>query len=176
MKRIALLLFFAAAPVLPAQNPADTGRAGRMRQHREEFQRQREARLREALRLTDDQAAKLKATQQRFGDQRRAIMERQHQLGEALRGQLQPGVAANADSLRKLLDAQEQNEAALAQLRRDQNREMAGYLSPLQRARLSLMRQHFARMGRGRGAGPGEGGPWRDGPWWGRHRPRFRSG
>ena len=175
MKRIALLLLFAAAPALAAQTPADTGRAGRMRQHREEFQRQREARLREALHLTDDQAAKLKATEQRFGDQRRAVMERQRTLQQALRGQMQPGVAANADSVRKLLDAHDQNQGALAQLRRDQDREMAGYLTPLQRARLQLMRSRFARLGRGRG---GLGGPWGggEGERRGRRRPRFRSG
>src|SRR6266566_6075297 len=170
MNRIAMLILLAAASGLAAQTPADTGRAARLHHP---------ARWREALGLSDEQAAKLKATQQRFGDQRRAILERQRSLGVALRGQLHPGVAANVDSVRKLLDAREQNEGALAQLRRDENREMAGYLSPVQRARLQLMRERmggrFAHMGwrRGdRGRGWGGGGE----PARGRRWSRLRSG
>ncbi len=164
MKPITWLLLFVTASALAAQTPADTNRAARWRQHREEFQRRRVARLRDKLGLTEEQATKLQATERRFGEQRHAILERQGRLVEALRGQLRPGVAANADSLRTLLDAREQNDGALAQLQRDERREMAGYLSPLQRARLELMRQQlargrrFARMGRGWGKGPGGAG------------------
>jgi Spy/CpxP family protein refolding chaperone len=108
--------------------------------------------MREALGLTDDQAAKLKATEQRFRGQRRDIMKRQGEITSALRVQLRPGVAANADSVRRLLDLREQNGAALAQLRRDENRELAGYLSPVQRAQLQLMgerwRARYAHMRR----------------------------
>jgi Spy/CpxP family protein refolding chaperone len=157
MNRLALLPMLCAVLASPvaAQMPADTGHAARL--HRVA------GRWRETLGLTDDQATKLKTTVQRFGGQRRAIMERQRALGVALRGQLQPGVAANADSLRKLLDAREQNEGALAQLRRDERREMAAYLTPVQRARLELARQRMAgRFGRGHRWGHG---------WDGRHRP-----
>ena len=168
MKPIAWLLLFVTASAVAAQTPADTGRAARWRQHREEFRHRRVARLREKLGLTDKQVTKLQATEQRFGEQRHAILERQRGLAEALRGQLRPGVAANADSLRKLLDAREQNDGALAQVRRDESREMATYLSPLQRARLELMRQRvagrFGRMGMRGGRG------------WRRHWARFRSG
>ncbi len=171
MKRIVLPILFAATSALAAQTPADSGPAARMHHP--------VGRWREVLGLSDDQAAKLKATEQRFGDQRRAILERQRSLGLALRGQLHPGIAANVDSVRKLLDAREQNEGALAQLRRDENREMAGYLSPVQRARIQLMRERmagrFAHMGwrRGdRGRGWGGGGE----PARGRRWSRLRSG
>jgi Spy/CpxP family protein refolding chaperone len=147
MKRLGLLLLLAAAPALAAQVPADSGRGA----HR---QAARETRMREALGLTDDQAAKLKATDQRFREQRRGIMTREGEITGALRAQLRPGVAASADSVRKLLDAREQNGAALAQLRRDEDRELAGYLSPVQRAQLQLMRERwrgrFAHMRRHR--------------------------
>lgn len=148
MKRLGLLLFLScAAPLaLGAQTPADTGagahhRPGRM--GREDFRKHMEEHLKTALGLTDDQAAKFKATEQRFGEQRRALMERNHKATEALRAQLRPGIAANADSVRKLLDMSEQNEQAMTQLRHDESRELAGYLSPVQRAQLQLMRERF---------------------------------
>ena len=58
-------------------------------------------------------------------------------------GQLQPGIAANADSVRRLMDARDQNRAALAQLERDEEKEMAAYLTPVQRARYQFLRQRL---------------------------------
>jgi hypothetical protein len=141
MNRIAWLLLLTPS-LLAGQNPADTGSGGRHR---------REAWVREALGLTTDQAAKLDATRARFAPQRRAVMERRRAIVRGLRGQLQPGIAANADSVRKLLDARDQNRGALAQLQRDEEKEIAGYLSPVQRARLDLLRERFAGMRSRRG-------------------------
>jgi Spy/CpxP family protein refolding chaperone len=150
MKQLGLLLLLATAPALAAQTPADTGRSAHHRAARE-------ARIREVLGLTDDQATKLKATAQHFREQRRGIMEHEREITRALRVELRPGVAANADSVRKLLDAREQDAAALGQLRRDENRDLAGYLSPVQRAQLQLMRaQRRARFARMRGHRRGE--------------------
>jgi Spy/CpxP family protein refolding chaperone len=136
MKRWGLLLLLAAAPALAAQTPADTGRTAHRAVARAE-------RMRELLGLTDDQAVKLKATAQRFREQRQAIMKQQRELSGALRAQIRPGIAANSDSVRKLLDAREQGITALGQLRRDENRELAGYLSPVQRAQLQLARERW---------------------------------
>ena len=71
------------------------------------------------------------------------MAQRQRAVQDAIRGQLQPGVAANADSLRRLMDARDQNRTALAQLDREEDKEMAGYLSPVQRARYQVMRQRL---------------------------------
>jgi len=161
MKYFAIALLVAVGPALRAQTPADTGRAVRLRQHHV-------AHLREALGLTEDQAAKLAATEARFAGERRTILERRRDVARSLRGQLRPGIAANGDSVRKLLDSEEQSDAALAQLRREQSRELATYLTPVQQARLQLMRQRmmgrFARMGHGHHGGRG----WRGED--GRHR------
>jgi hypothetical protein len=70
-------------------------------------------------------------------------MVRQRAVLQGLRGQLQPGVAADADSVRRLLDAREQNRDAAMQLDRDEDKEMTAYLSPVQRARYQLMRQRL---------------------------------
>jgi Spy/CpxP family protein refolding chaperone len=160
MTRITLLLLLIAAPALAAQgkNPADTGRGAEMQHRREQFRKRHEARVKKDLGLTDDQAAKLHATEQRFFQQRHDLMERGRAIREGLHGQLQPGVAANADSVRKLLDARQQTRATLAQVDRDQDKEMAAYLTPVQRARYELM--HERMMIRGRMHGPG--GPGRE--------------
>jgi Spy/CpxP family protein refolding chaperone len=152
MNGMIVMMLVVAASTLAAQHksPADTGRAAMMQRM--------EDRVKKELGLTDDQAAKLHATHERFEPQRRRIMERQRALHEALRGQLRPGVAANADSVNKLLDARQQNRAALMQLGRDADRELAGYLTPVQRARLEMMREHMhMMMAHGRMHGPGPG-------------------
>jgi hypothetical protein len=137
MKRIAWLLLLTPS-LVAAQNPPDSGSAVR--------RQRREAWVSQALGLTTDQAAKLEATRARFAPQRRTIMERARAIRAGLRGQLQPGIAANTDSVRKLLDARDQNRGAFVQLQRDEEKEIAGYLSPVQRARLDLLRERFAGM------------------------------
>ena len=156
MNGMAVALLLVAAPALAAQgrSPGDTGRTA-MRQRME-------AHVAKELGLTDDQAAKLRATHDRFFPQRREIKQRQRAIHQALRGQLQPGVAANSDSVRKLLDARLQGRSALLQLNRDADKELAGFLTPVQRARLEMMGAHM-RHGRmhgpgGRGGRGGRGG------------------
>jgi Spy/CpxP family protein refolding chaperone len=155
MSGMAWALLLVAAPALGAQgkSPADTGRAAMMQRM--------ETHMKKELGLTDDQAAKFHATHERFFPQHRDVMERGRAIREGLRTQLQPGVAANADSVRKLLDARQQNRAAMTQLERDMDRELAGYLTPVQRARLEMMHEHMM-MHRGRGREP-HGGNMRPG-------------
>ena len=142
MKRIVWIALLLAAPVLPGQSPGDSDRGQAPRLRQQVLARWR-ARVRSELQLNDDQAAKLQATEDRFLARRRDIAEGQRAVLQGLRDQLQPGVAANGDSVKKLLDAREQNRTALIQLERDEDREIAGYLSPVQVARYQLMRQRF---------------------------------
>lgn len=141
MNGMAWALLLVTAPALAAQGkvPGDTDRA--------EMRRRMETHVKKELSLTDDQAAKLRATHDRFLPQRRDVMQRQRAIHEALRGQLQPGVAANSDSVRKLLDAGFQGRSALLQLDRDEDKELAGYLTPVQRARLEMMVAHSRHRG-----------------------------
>ena len=143
MRHILLVLLCALTRPLTAQNPPDTGEAAQAQQLRERIRERWHQVVRTQLGLTPDQATKLQATEDRFAAQRRDIAQRQRGVQEALRGQLQPGVAANADSVRRLMDARDQNRAALAQIERDEDKEVTGYLSPVQRARYQIMRQRL---------------------------------
>ena len=159
MKRILYLCMLVAVPALAAQQPLppDSGQA-RADELRQRVMQRWRMRVREELRLTDDQAGKMQATEDRFFQRRRDIMQRQRAVLEGLHNQLQPGVAANADSVRRLMDARERNRAAMLDVERDEDKELAGYLMPVQHARYQLMRQRLqeriAEMRRGRTMGP----------------------
>jgi hypothetical protein len=127
-----------------AQTPPDTGGdAAEVQQLQREIRQRWNARVRQDLGLSDAQATQLQATETKYLRQRRDVAQRQRAVNEALRGQLQPGAAASNDSVRKLLDARDRNRAALAQIDRDENDEIARYLSPVQHARYQMMREQL---------------------------------
>jgi len=143
MRPIVLMVLCAVAGQLAAQNPPDSTDRAQTQQLRQQVRGRWRQAVRVQLDLTPDQAAKLQATEDHFAAGRRDMAQRQRAVQDAIRGQLQPGVAANADSLRRLMDARDQNRTALAQLDREEDKEMAGYLSPVQRARYQVMRQRL---------------------------------
>lgn len=102
------------------------------------------SRVQERLGLTDEQTAKLRATSQTFGTRRRELHDRERRLREALNRQLQPGVAAQPDSVARLTDALLELKLQSAQTARDEMKEIAAYLNPVQRARLFMMREQFS--------------------------------
>ena len=102
------------------------------------------ARAQEKLGLTNDQTASLRATSKQFAGRRGELRTRGQRLREALAAQLKPGVAANQDSVAKLTDAMIELRLAETQLSRDEVREQAKYLNPVQRAQLYVMRERFA--------------------------------
>ena len=165
---ILLSLAVLLAPCLAAQQrdsmsaQSDTAEAGRLRARIEStFTR----RVQQDLNLSQDQATKLRTTQERFGTRRRDVMQQQLQRRRALENQMQPGIAANSDSVRKLMDGIQTGRAEMLRIEQDQDREMASYLTPVQRARYQQMREQLMRRvgelrmqrreGRGMGRGPG---------------------
>lgn len=160
----------AAAQRDTVRQRSDTAEAERLRAQIE----QRFAdRVREELNLTQDQTTKLRASQEKFGPRRRALMRQQLDRRRALEGQMQPGVAANSDSVRKLMDGIQSGRAEMLRIDQEESREMAGYLTPVQQARFERMRARLLqrvgemrreRRGMGRGhEGMGERGPRRRG-------------
>jgi len=139
-KLLLWLLALAFASGLGAQTPPDSARAEELRL---EIERRFGERVRTELALTDEQTTKLKATQERFGERRRALMRAQMERRRGLQGQMRPGVQANADSVRKLMDAMHAGRQDMLKVEQDEDREMSGYLSPVQRAQFQMMRQRF---------------------------------
>jgi periplasmic protein CpxP/Spy len=144
MNRLWLVWSLVLAASLEAQQPPpaarDTIEAERLRAQIEQRFGQH---VKQQLRLTDDQAAKLRGTQERFGERHRALLRQQVQRRMALNDQMQPGVAANSDSVRKLMDGLQGGRAELLKIEQDEDRDMAAYLTPVQRARYQEMRRRF---------------------------------
>jgi hypothetical protein len=88
--------------------------------------------------LTDEQYGKLEAVVRRQWQARRDLQERERNLVAALQSQLRPGVAANRDSVTRLLD----NLTALQRERIErletEQAEVKVFLDPVQRAQLVL--------------------------------------
>ena len=123
----------------PQQRP-DTAEAGRLRA---QIEQRFSDRVQQELKLNSDQSTKLRASQERFGAQRRDVMRQQFERRQALDDQMQPGVAANADSVRKLMDGMRSGREQMLKIEKDEDQEMAGYLNPVQRARYQQMRERF---------------------------------
>jgi len=147
IKRMWWVLMLAAAVPLSAQDPTgggaepqDTVESAQLRQQIE--QRFREI-VRQRLALTDDQDAKLRATQEKYRTQRQPLFQRQFAVNQALDDQMRPGIAANPDSVRRMMDERQQIRGRLFQVDQDEDREMSGYLTPVQRAQFQMLRGRF---------------------------------
>ena len=146
MKRLAWICMLAVTSALSAQedsgggtSPADQAEA---RQLRTQIRQRWMEHVRSALDLSAEQAGKLDATEQRYEEQRQPIRVRQRQTNQALNAELASGTP-NQDRVRELMSQRQQNQLDLQQLNRNEDRDMQGYLTPVQRARYQEERRRF---------------------------------
>lgn len=144
MKSTGLLLLLALwvrpHPVLAQDTLNDPVRAERLRQMIEERFGER---MREELGLTDDQAAKVRVTLGGLAAKRRGMEQDERRMRQALAFQLRPGVAANADSVGKLVESLTNHRIAYAQTFRDEMRDLSVILNPVQRGQYLMMRDRL---------------------------------
>lgn len=143
MKRLGFVVALMALGAVPALAQEPARDSAQEEQLRAEVERRFGARVRTELGLNDDQAGKLKATQERYGPRRRQLLRGQLLHRFALQRQMQPGMAANPDSVKFHMDQMQAGRADLLKVEQDEDREMSGYLTPVQRARFQIMRQRF---------------------------------
>ena len=144
MRRLVWLVAFLAvgvAPVVRAQN--DSAASPQAEQMRRQIEFRFGQQVQATLGLTDQQAAQLRATFQTYSQQRRAMERNERALKQALQGQLLPGVAANSDSVARMTDQLLALKVTYAQTFVDENRDMARYLSAVQRAEFQVMRERL---------------------------------
>ncbi len=118
----------------------DPVRAERLRQMVEQRFGER---LREELGLTEDQAMKVRVALGGLAARRRGMERDERRMRQALAFQLRPGVAANADSVAKLVDGLTNHRVGYAQTFKDEMRELAAILNPVQRGQYLLMRDRL---------------------------------
>lgn len=144
MRNVIWMLGFVLVPALAAQQDSIVARDSALRDRLQEQIEQRfGAVVQRQLGLTNDQANHLRATEERFRPRRRAVQRQQLLLRLGLQDQMRPGQAADADSVRRLMDAMQANRAELLRIDQEQEQEMSGYLTPVQRARYQMLRERL---------------------------------
>lgn len=101
------------------------------------------AQVKEQLGLSDVQAAKMKETTANWFIKRRDLEGQVRRMRQALAGQLRPGVAASRDSVSKLVDRLLALRVTYAESFREEDRELAGYLDPVQRGQYFVLRERL---------------------------------
>jgi hypothetical protein len=100
-------------------------------------------RLREELGLTDEQGSRLRVALATLAARRRGMEQDERRMRQALAYQLRPGIAANADSVAKLVDALTNHRVAYAQTFRDEMRDLSTILNPVQRGQYLMLRDRL---------------------------------
>jgi hypothetical protein len=125
---------------------------------REQLQRQVIQRFMENVRvqagLSNEQFAQFQAVARRSFEARAELAAREREVWMALEGQMRPGVAADSDSVAVLLNSLlDVENARVARLRAEQE-EFARFLSPVQRAQVTMafrrLQQQIQRIQEGR--------------------------
>ena len=129
-----------------AQEPAP-GRP-RVEELRRRVRERVAARIQQELNLTPDQMQRLRGTVGTYAGRRRDLEARQRLLRESLGGQLRPGMAASPDSVAWLTDQLIEVRVRYAESFRAEQREMAQYLDPVQRAKIMLLRERLGNRAR----------------------------
>lgn len=157
---VVLLVFGWSRPLM-----AQADDSGRTEQLRHQVEGRFAERVREQLQLSDDQMNRLRGTARTYGARRRELAGRERDIRAALAEQLRPGVAADQDSVSRLTDELVAIRGAQARTLEEENRDMAEYLTPVQRSQLFVMRERLIRRAREIRQERGESGA--DGRRWG---------
>jgi hypothetical protein len=121
--------------------------------------------LKNQLKLTDDQFTKLQATNKRFEEKRRLLVEQERDARMSMRDLILAGDTTNQAKVSGALDKMMQIQRQRFELVEQEQKELAGYLTPMQRARYLGMQEQMrrridefrAQAGRRGAAGPGAG-------------------
>ena len=137
---IALCALLAAAASLPAQQDSSMGyRAMLMQRIQDRFA----ARVQEELGLTDAQTSKMRQSTTKWFGFRSDLDAQQRQLRQTLAAQLRPGVAANQDSVSRLISQLMEIKVRYAESFKQESGEMSAYLTPVQQAQYFIMRERL---------------------------------
>jgi len=148
MRRALWTLALAALMGAPGARAQDVGGGddpARNQALRQQIEDRFAARVKSEIGLTDQQLARLRTTSTTYNSRRRDLAAKERTLRSALAEQMRPGVAANQDSVSRLTDGLINLRASYAQTLRDENREMAQYLTPVQRSQVNAMRERFTQ-------------------------------
>jgi exonuclease VII large subunit len=135
-----LLLFTAAAGPLAAQERDTLPRSQALR---DRIEQRFAERVKQELALSEEQATRLKAIATEYSGRRREFRHREQDLRAALDAQIRDGTTSDQDSVarltRELLDLR----VEYAKCWREEMGKLSPFLTPVQRARLLVMRERL---------------------------------
>ncbi len=142
-----------AAQPKAAPQPAQPGQPGQMRgpgpMNRQMMEQQIRNRignqLKKGLNLSDDQFAKLQATNKKFEEKRRLLNEQERDARMAMRDLMIAGDTANAVKVNGGIDKLLQYQRQRFELVEQEQKELAGFMTPMQRARFLGMQEQMRR-------------------------------
>jgi hypothetical protein len=145
-------LFTAGAQKVPPAKPGD-------RPALEQQFRERSARLaKQRLGLTDAQLERLEKSNARFAPQFRQLATQEHDIRDQLRREMTLGDSANQRHVNELLDASIRLQKQRIAVVESEQKELATFLTPVQRARYLFLQTQFQKRAaelRGPGRFPG---------------------
>lgn len=135
-----IVSLFAVAP-LAAQRPGNPrpARAALVRDIEQIFL----TRVTRVMALTPEQQPRFQRAVLAWAQKRESLETEEHQLRQSLNRELTPGVAANPDSVSRFVDALNANRVAYAESFRDEMRELAPILNPVQRGQFQVARDQL---------------------------------
>jgi len=141
---VILLLIASASTDVTAQGPRQGGVPNARREQLEQRLRQNTGEIvRRRLGLTDDQMTRLQATNRRFEQQRTSRLAREREIRSELRQQVLAGDGANQNRVAQLLDQVLELERQRLDLLQTEQKELATFLTPVQRAKLLTLQQQL---------------------------------
>ncbi len=156
MRRMVLALVLVAALAAPLAAQDEGPVAPQAQELRRRLEERFAARVKEELGLTDQQTLQLRQVAQDYAQRRRGLEADERLLKSALAAQLRPGVAANNDSVARLTQKLLDLKVTYARTYSDENREL-GFLTPVQRAQLLVLRERMLQAFRQAREGAAEG-------------------
>ncbi len=179
-RKLTVLLVFVGAATLSAQTPAAARRQARQAQlpdstrpnnraNLEQQVRERMAQVtKQRLGATDDQMVKLQASNRKFDDMRRTLVEQERDVRMSLRDEMLRPDSARQGQVAALLDRVIKTQHERVDIQEQEQKELANFLTPLQRAkyfaleqqirqRVTQMRQQLQQGRGGRAGQPGNG-------------------
>lgn len=157
-----VMLLGAVAPLAAQEREARQRTAPADEAEREKLQSQMRERVgtmvRTRLGLTDEQMRQLQQTNQKFEESRRLLMQQERELRMAIRDELIAGERANQDQVGQLLDRLLKVQRQRLELVESEQRELAKFMTPVQRAKyLGMQDQMRRRLQDVRARSEGEG-------------------
>ena len=101
--------------------------------------------LRTQLGLTDDQMRQLRASNRRFQEQKRALVEQEREVRMGLRDEIESGDTTRSAQISSLLDRMLVVQRKRVELMEAEQKDLATFLTPLQRARYFGMEEQINR-------------------------------